>query len=115
MDKSNIITRLLALPAEIGAAETYVIEMNEALSQAKDALQFKKDELYLGIYESEGMKIDGKNAEIREAQMRQYTVPEQRAVQLAESASFRSKFDLNKLLNEMKALQSIADLLRGAA
>ncbi|MFD0682406.1 MULTISPECIES: hypothetical protein [unclassified Paenibacillus] len=115
MDKSSIVYRLLELPAEIAAAETKLLDANALLLGAKAELQHKEDGLYVGVFEDDGMKIDGKNAEIRNAQLRQFTEVERHAVAAAEDGVAIQKHHLNKLLNEFKALQSVADLLKGAA
>lgn len=111
MTRQNIVERLLALPALIADAETAVITTFDDLQAAKKALQHKEDGLIFGIFEPEGMVIDGKNAEIRAAQLRKYTVEEQAAVDAVEREHSLAKHQLNKLQTELRALQTVAELI----
>jgi hypothetical protein len=115
MEKSTIIQRLLELPAAIAVAERKVITVQFQLMSAKADLQNKEDGLLLGSFEEQGWVIDGKNAEIRQAQMRHFTEVEQDRVSAAEDSVTMAKHDLSILYNELKALQAVADLMRGAA
>ncbi len=105
MDKKTIIQRLIGLPGEIEAAETAVIKMSQNLMEAKDALAERESFLLLSG------KIDGKNAEIRSAQLRELTSAERQFVVDAENALAGVKAFLNKLRNTFEALQSIAQML----
>ena len=105
MDKATIIQRLMELPNEIEAAENEVIEMYEKVSRAKDDLAGKESVLLLSG------KIDGKNAEIRSAQMRELNAAERQAVDDAENALSGARAYLTKLQNTFRALQAIAQLL----
>src|SRR5690606_32965103 len=109
MVKQDIINRLLSLPKEIAEAEESVITANKALQDAKTGLQAREDELL-----TSGV-IDGKNAEIRTAQLRSFTGDQREAVTQAEYDLVRVKNHLALLYNEFKALQTVADLLKGAA
>lgn len=109
MVKQDIIERLLALPKEIAAAEEAVITANKAVQDAKNALQAHEDGLL-----TSGV-IDGKNAEIRTAQLRSFTGEQREVVTQAEYDLVRVKNHLAMLYNEFKALQAVADLLKGAA
>lgn len=109
MDKHSIISRLLALPAEIATAEECVLQANGRLVLAKEALQTKDDSLLLGNV------LDGKNAETRAAQARQYTQTEREMVSDAELLVKNASAKLNQLRDEFRALRSVADLLRGDA
>lgn len=109
MDKQSIINRLLALPAEIAAAEEAVLQANGRLVTAKESLQAKEDSLLLGNV------IDGKNAEIRAAQVRKYTEHEREALSDAELNLKNASARLNRFRDELRALQAVADLLKGAA
>ncbi len=109
MTKQEIFKRLLELPSEIAAAEDAVLEANGQLVQAKDALQRKEDDLLLGN------EIDGKNAEIRAAQMRQRTELEREDLSEAELTLKNAAVRLGKLKDELRALQAAAGLLQGVA
>jgi hypothetical protein len=109
MDKQQIMDRLLALPAEIAAAEDKVLDSNLQVLGAKVALQDKEDTLLLGN------SIDGKNAEIRAAQMRQQTDSERGLLEEAELVLKNNVARLGRLRDEFKALQAVAGLLKGAA
>jgi hypothetical protein len=111
MTKQDIVSRLMAIPHEIAAAEELVLLKNEALLQAKAVLQHKEDGLIFGVFEDHGMSIDGKNAETRNAQLRKYTIEERSAVEEADTEFTRAKLRLSKLHNEFKALQAVAELL----
>lgn len=108
MDKNAIITRLLELPGEIKDAEDKVIEAVDILQGQKSKLTEKQDTLLLSG------SIDGKNAEIRNAQLRAQTTDEQFSVRQAENALSVEKATLNSLLNEQGNLRAIAGLLKGA-
>lgn len=109
MDKQQIMARLMALPDEIAKAEEAVLHANMRLGTAKEVLQQKEDDLLLGNV------IDGKNAEIRAAQMRQHTQNEREALADAELNLRHAAARLNKAREELRALQAVADLLKGAA
>lgn len=115
MNKQLIVDRLLALPTEIVAAELLLINLQNNLLEAQNTLQHLKDGLYIGVWEDQGKKIDGKNAEIREAQMRQYTTLEQNGVNRATELVNRQRFEVTRLQNELTALRAVVDLLKGAA
>ncbi|QGQ95834.1 hypothetical protein EHS13_13580 [Paenibacillus psychroresistens] len=115
MNKQDIVDRLLALPTEIIAAELDLINLQNNLFEAQHTLQQLKDGLYIGVWEDQGKKIDGKNAEIREAQMRQYTTIEQNSVNKAAELVNRQRYGVTCLQNELIALRAVVDLLKGAA
>lgn len=106
MTKIELTQRLLALPAEIGAAEEAVLQAQARLIDAKDMLQQKEDDLLLGNL------IDGKNAEIRAAQVRKFTVHERDTLADAEMSLKNAASRLDKLHVEFEALRAVADLLR---
>lgn len=107
MNKQTIISRLLELPAEIAKAEQAVIEAQITLESAKNILT--DAESYLLI----GEKINGKNAEIRAAQLREHTKVEREAVTLAGDTLAQRSVYLRSLQNELKVLQSVALILGG--
>ena len=108
MDKQQIMARILALPAEIAAAEEVVLQANGAVILAKDMLQQKEDSLLLGNV------IDGKNAEIRAAQLRQHTQNEREALADAELNLKNAVARLGKVRDEFRALRAVVDLLKEA-
>ncbi|MGP0583666.1 hypothetical protein [Paenibacillus timonensis] len=109
MTKQEIANRLLELPKEIATVEDVVIEANRQVVLAKEILQQKEDDLLLGNV------IDGKNAEIRAAQMRQHTEHERMNLSNAELHLKNNVTRLGRLRDEFKALQSVAGLLQGVA
>lgn len=109
MTKQEIANRLLVLPKEIATAEDVVIEANRQVVLAKETLQRKEDDLLLGN------DIDGKNAEIRAAQMRQHTELEREGLSNAELNLKNAAVRLSKLKDELGALNSVAGLLQGGA
>lgn len=109
MTKQDMANRLLELPGEIAEAEDEVLSANVQLVQAKEALQQKEDGLLLGNV------IDGKNAEIRAAQMRAHTENERDILSDAELNLKNAVTRLNKLKDEFRALQTVAGLLQGVA
>ena len=107
MDRKEIITRLFSLPEEIRTAELDVFSKQLGITSAKDVVSAKEAELY-----TEGV-IDGKNAEIRTAQLRQLTIKERNDVARAEDSANMARIKLNYLHNEFKTLQTIAYLIEG--
>jgi hypothetical protein len=109
MTKQEIFKRLLELPGEIALAEDAVLEANQRVVTAKEALQQVEDGLLLNNV------IDGKNAEIRAAQMRSHTVDERENLSEAELSLKNAAVRLGKLKDELRALQAAAGLLQGVA
>ncbi len=107
MNKIKLAERLLELPKLIDIAENDVFAATKALEDAKANLQEQQD----GLLTSGA--IDGKNAEIRAAQMREETRVELFAVANAEVGVREETRQLNFLNNELKALRSVAHLLGG--
>lgn len=107
MDRNAIIARLLELPGEIKDAEDEVIEAVDILQGQKSKLTEKQDTLLLSG------SIDGKNAETRNAQLREKTTDEQFSIRQAENDLSVAKAHLNHLLNEQSNLRAIAGLLKG--
>ncbi len=107
MEKSQVAKRMMELVEELSLAESSVIGAGFALDEAKAALADREAELLI----RDDSPINGKNAEIRAAQMRQETTAERQAIQEAEAALLKEKATLNKLLNEFKALRAIVAML----
>lgn len=106
MTKQEIVNRLLALPAEITKAEQVLMASDRQVLGAKDILQEREDSLLLGT------AIDGKNAEIRAAQMRKFTEHERSDLLKAERDVKNAAVRLGALRDEFKALQAVASLLK---
>lgn len=103
--KNTVIEKLQNLPEQIEAAERLYDNASIELQEAKDELDEKEAALILSG------KIDGKNAELRQAQMLALIRSERKAVRSLEKEVSRHKVDLNSLVNEFKAYRSIARLL----
>lgn len=100
--------RLSTLPDEIYLAEMKIFEMQNNVTEAKEALSAKEADLYI-----QGV-IDGKNAEIRNAQVKQFTAKERMAISVAENKVNQARIELNKLQNTLTAYRAIAYMLKGA-
>ncbi|MUG45489.1 hypothetical protein [Paenibacillus woosongensis] len=109
MTRQTIVDRLLALPREIAIAERALLATEEELRKRKSDLQAKEDELL-----SNGT-IDGKNGEIRAAQLRSFTGFNRQEVAFAEKDLMKAQVDLRLLNTELEALKAVVDLLKGAA
>jgi hypothetical protein len=108
LTKAQLIERLLALPAEIGAAEEVVLQAHARLVTAKELLQWREDTLLL----TENGPINGKNAETRAAQVRSFTKNERDELADAEMNLKTAASRLERLHVEHKALRAVADLLQ---
>lgn len=108
MTKQDLVKRLLELPAQIETAEVAVLQANARLINAKDMLQQKEDDLLLGSM------IDGKNAEIRAAQVRKYTVHERETLADAEMTMKNATTRLEQFHVQLKAFRAVADLIKVA-
>ena len=107
MTKETLISRLLELPSAIAEAEGSVLENEDKRQQVADALQRIEDELLLnGI-------ADGKNAEIRAAQVRSMTADTREVLVLKEQAKARALVEVRQLTHEFSALRNVARLLSG--
>lgn len=104
--KNICLSMLQTLPRDIKEAEHDLVEASMELQDAKDLLADKEAELLVNG------KIDGKNAELRAAQMRELTKKERDSVALFENNVARTKIKLNAAGNEFKAWRSIAGLLK---
>lgn len=105
MDRVQIATRLMEIPAAIAEQELAVLEANRAAQRVKEFLTERESELLLNG------AIDGKNAEIRAAQIRANTTAEREQYFAADGAVAMERVKLNALHNEFKALQVVAKLL----
>lgn len=107
MDRKQIIARLLEMPEEIKKAEMEIYRSQTEVLKAKDVLTQREAEFY-----AEG-KIDGKNAEARNAQLKQLTAAERNVVAVAENNINLARIAFNHLHNEFKMLQTVAYLVEG--
>lgn len=109
--KQQIIERLMALPEEIASAEKALIDAQRAVEVAKSELVDREAALINGKVDD--IKIDGKNAEQRQAQLREATKFQRDAVAICEHDLQVAKVRLNSLTNQFRALRSAAMLLSG--
>ncbi len=107
MDRMQIAMRIMEIPPAIADRELAVLEANRAAQRAKEYLAGRESELLLNG------AIDGKNAEIREAQLRANTTAEREQYFAADGAVAVERVKLNALHNEFKALQVVTKLLGG--
>ncbi len=103
--KNDVIKRLRELPGEIQAQENALLEAVQHQEAYAESLSNTEAGLLLSG------AIDGKNAEIRAAQMKDKTAEERAKVREAENLVANARIGLNALLNELKSLQAIARLL----
>lgn len=105
MDRQAIIDRLTELPKEIAKTEHELYTLSLDVKGAKEELMRAENQLYL-----DG-KIDGKNAEVRAAQLKESTIKERNAIHVAENKVELARIKLNELLNEFRAYRTIARIL----
>ena len=106
MNKQELIDKLTSLPGEIYLAEMAILGYQNNLVKEKELLTLKEADLY-----TEG-KIDGKNAEIRAAQLKQLTIPERNNIAIAENELNLARINFNQLQNTFVAYRAIAGLLK---
>src|SRR5262249_31394149 len=95
---------LKVLPGALAVAERELIEAEGARRHAAGCLQARQDTLLL-------TEIDGKNAEIRAAQLRIATVTEQLLFDQAERRLAEARVSLHHLQAEHSSLRAIARLM----
>ncbi|WP_020621096.1 hypothetical protein [Paenibacillus daejeonensis] len=106
MTKKELVERLLLLPDEIATAQEAVLAAHEKLLEAKDLLQEKEDSLLLHN------KLDGKNAETRAAQARQFTGHERELLSGCELQLKNAVSRLERLQIQFKAYRAVAGLIQ---
>ena len=106
MTKKVLVDRLLALPDEISAAENAVLAVHEKVTVAKGVLLQKEDDLLLNN------KLDGKNAETRAAQARQFTGRERDYLAEHELQLKYAVSKLERLQVQLKAYRAVALLIQ---
>ncbi len=105
MTRDELIERLLVLPADIETAEKQVFAASQTVDAAREQVaQIEADAILTG-------KITGKNETERKAQMAAITAEARQAVAEAEVKLSAARVAYNRLLNEFKALQAVAQLL----
>jgi len=105
MDKQTLIERLLVLPVDIEVAEKQVLTMSQAVDTAREQVAaIEKDAILNGA-------ITGKNETERKAQMAALTAEARQVVAEAETRLSIARVAYNRLLNEFRALQTVAQLL----
>lgn len=106
--KKELIDMLALLPATIAEQEKSLIEAYVAAQTCKKELTEAEDDLFLrGV-------IDGKNAEIRAAQLRANTADKRADLQKAENKISVERAILDGLNNQLAAYIAIAGMLKGA-
>lgn len=106
MNRTDLIARLIALPAEINTAEEALLLTEARRQAAADALQQVEDELLL-------TGVEGKNAEQRAAAIRTETGGQRERLAACEYEVSLSKIVLRRLTTELSAFKSVARLLAG--
>jgi len=109
MNRVSFRARLQQLPKEIAAAETAVCNAADKVQQAKDILTDLEGSLLLG--KINGLAIDGKNAEQRQAQLREYTKAPREQLQARERELALVRVQLTAVQNEFKSMLALARLL----
>ena len=107
MTKIELIERLYELPKLIEDAENAVINAHGQVQDSKSILSEVEDVLLLSG------SIDGKNVEIRNAQLRAQTSNERQAIQKVENELSVARIALNRLNNEQANCRAIAEMLEG--
>ena len=105
--REQVIEKLLSLPKEINNAEDDLCRVQLNLVAAQDLLKAKEDE-----WQASG-SIDGKNAEIRTAQLRTLTQTERDQVKVFEAVIPEYRRMLTRAQNEFSGYRSIARLMAG--
>ncbi|EHQ88242.1 hypothetical protein [Desulfosporosinus youngiae] len=107
--REQLIVELTALKQSIVAANSEVYLAARELVNAKDELRLTENSLIV-----DGL-IDGKNAEIRSAQMYANTVVDRQNVADAEDSLESAKMTLNNLQTELRITLALVELVKGVA
>lgn len=108
-----LISDLSLLKISIQVAETEVFTAYKDVQDVKCKLQLKEDAILMDRVE--GIKIDGKNAEIRAAQVREATAYERLAVQDEEKVFEERKLELANLKTELRINLALVELVKEVA
>lgn len=106
--REELITRLLALPGEIEAAEQALHAASCEVHACRAALLWAEADVLL-----DSEKIDGKNEAQRKAQLYRATEPYRIAFDAAEKAHAAAVIPLHTRQNELRALCALARLVGG--
>ena len=109
--REKLITELSALKTKIQDAENAVFVAYVNLQGEKRLLQDMEDNVLLDMVE--GVKIDGKNAEIRTAQMREVTNDQHNDARDAEYKFEAKKVILSTLRTELTINLALVELVKG--
>lgn len=101
----TLIERLLALPGARASAELSLLEAETTRQHLQAHLTTVEDELLLSG------AIDGKNCEVRAAQLRAGTVTTRERLEEATAAVARLKISVHHLQAEHASLRAVARLL----
>lgn len=108
-----LIADLTVLKISIQVAEAEVFTAFKDVQDVKRLLQIREDEILMD--RAEGVKIDGKNAEIRAAQIREATAYERLSVQEEEKVFEERKLELANLKTELRINLALVELVKGVA
>ena len=98
MDRSELIQMLSEAPCRLMSAERAVLDSEAVRTMAAAALQAREDALLLAG------AIYGKNAELREAQLRQATAPERDMLQVCDRELQIQKLVLHRRQADVSAM-----------
>lgn len=104
MDREALAMGVLRLVSDLNAAEEVLVNAQLAVAAAKSDLADIESKLLL-------TGIDGKNQDVRDAQLRQRTAPQIFALEQAKNNEALLRLTLTKLQNEMSAYRVVAMLL----
>ena len=107
--REKLISDLTSLKQSIAKANSEVYMAARELMTVKDELRIEENSLIRG-----GI-IDGKNAEIRAAQMYEHTIMERQNVAEAEDYLEASKVTLSNLQTELRINLALVELVKGVA
>lgn len=107
--RDELIADLKALKTELTEAYAEVYLAAHNVLEAKDGLQVREDTLI------QTGAIDGKNAEIRAAQMRGLTIIERQELADAEDYLKNAELNLKKLQVRLQINLALVELIKGAA
>jgi|GEM_PF-5004515 hypothetical protein len=111
--REELIKRLEALKGEVIDAEQAVFIAYNDVQVVKRRLQAREDEIILG--KAEGVEINGENAEIRAAQVREAIAQYLLAVQDEERVLEAKKLALDGLKTELRINLALVELVKGVA
>jgi hypothetical protein len=106
MTIETVVERLASLPEDLWEAERAVLDAEAARVEAQARLEDVEADLLL-----DPERINGKNAEQRQAQLRSLTATERAAVEERALEAARLKVSLHQLQAEHAGLRAIARLL----